>query len=272
MRVLLTNYLSKGAEPADINEIFGRPLASSRHAFDDAVGVSAAELTEDEVERLRPAVYRRAAQREGMTFYKVHDRWSLTSAGEPLTPPEVSLGVIYLLRNPLDVAVSFSHHTGWSIESIVDSMADPTFCLSAGSRRLDLQLPQKLSTWSTHVTGWVDQCHIPVHVVRFEDLKGDPERAFEGVVRFLGGGDEEAIRRAVYFSRFSELQRQEAERGFKETPVATKAFFRRGVTGAWRDEVPPHLVERVVEAHAAVMKRFGYLDAHDRPTAGPDDE
>ena len=262
MRVLLTNYLLDADEPADINQIFGRPLAAARWAFDDTVGVSASELTTDEVDDLRPEVYRRVARAPGRTFYKIHDAWGRTPKGELLTPPEVSSGAIYLVRNPLDVAVSFAHHTGWSVESIVAAMADPTFQFAADPGRLELQLRQALSTWSGHVSGWVDQTDIPVHVVRYEDLSHSPEATFEGVVRFLGGSvDPERIERAIAFSRFSELQRQEKDKGFREMPAASKGFFRKGRAGGWRDDLSAETVAEVIRDQFAVMRRFGYLSA-----------
>jgi hypothetical protein len=81
-------------------------------------------------------------------------------------------------------------------------------------------------------------------------------------VRFCGlPWDAERVRKAVAFSDFSELQRQEQAKGFAERPAAAAGlFFRRGRAGGWRDELPPALVERLVNTHAETMRRFGYLD------------
>lgn len=59
MRALLTNYLCDGETPADINEMDGGPIASSRVWFDEWVGVEASALSDNAIERLRPGVYRR---------------------------------------------------------------------------------------------------------------------------------------------------------------------------------------------------------------------
>jgi aryl sulfotransferase len=39
LRVLLTNYLRDASEPADINQLFGAPIAGARRRFDEWVGV-----------------------------------------------------------------------------------------------------------------------------------------------------------------------------------------------------------------------------------------
>lgn len=33
------------------------------------------------------------------------------------------------------------------------------------------QFRQKLPTWSGHVSSWLNQCDVPVHLVRYEELK-----------------------------------------------------------------------------------------------------
>jgi hypothetical protein len=71
---------------------------------------------------------------------------------------------------------------------------------------------------------------------------------------------DEQIARAVAFARFDELKRQEDDKGFREAPNARAGakFFRRGETGAWRDELTNEQVDRIERAHAPMMQRFGY--------------
>jgi aryl sulfotransferase len=85
-------------------------IASSRERFDEATGVEASDLTYAEIDELRPAVYRylAAEAHRATMLIKVHDAYTDTPVGEPLFPADISQGVIYILRNPLDVAVSFA--------------------------------------------------------------------------------------------------------------------------------------------------------------------
>jgi hypothetical protein len=263
MRILLTNYLRNATEPADINKLGGGPIASERIWFDEWVGVEASALDDATIERLRPDVYRCMAreEKEGL-FMKVHDAWKHTDRGEGLFPVDVTAGVVYIIRNPLDMAASCANHWGLSIEKAVERLCDPDYTLSRSLGGLSDQLCQYLGSWSSHAMSWLDDSGLPVHLVRYEDLKRDPQTFFGQIVHFCGlTCDAERVNRAVAFSDFSELQRQENDKGFNErSPKAPGLFFRRGQVGSWREELPTHLVQRLINVHGETMRRFGYLD------------
>jgi hypothetical protein len=268
MRVLLTNYLRNADTPADINKLDGGPIASARLWFDEWAGIEASCLSDTVIERLRPDVYRCIARDASKTLYmKVHDAWSRTERGEGLFPADVTAGVIYILRNPLDMAASCAHHWGVSVEKAVDNMCNDKYASSRSMGGLSDQLRQRMFSWSDHVRSWLDESGLPVHVVRYEDLLRAPEPVFGQVVRFCGlPFDTARVHKAVTFSGFSELQRQEKEKGFRERSVAAPGpFFRRGQAGSWHDELPPELADRLIEAHGTMMKRFGYLDENNVP-------
>jgi len=259
LRVLLTNYLTDASEPADINQLFGAPIAGARRRFDEWAGVEGSALDANVVDRLRPQVYRcQARDADETLFVKVHDAWTRVDTGEPMFPADATLGVVYIIRNPLDLAASCAHHWGRSIAAAVE-----TLCDGGGSptgRDLTGQFPQRLGSWGEHVRSWVDDSGAPLHVVRYEDLSVDPCRVFGGVVKFCGlDYDEDLVKKAVAFSSFGEMRRQEASAGFQErSPAAPGGFFRRGETGSWRDELPVDLAERLTTAHHQTMRRFGY--------------
>ncbi len=268
VRVLLANALRQNTEPADINALGRWSIASSRELFDEAAGVEASALPDDLVLRLRPATYRYHARRETTTpWVKVHDAWRRLPDGQPLFPRDITAGAVYIVRNPLDVAVSYAHHWGLAGEEAVAALCNPAHTVSVSDHGVAEQLPQWLGTWSQHVRSWVDESGLPVHVVRYEDLLGDAAAVLAGLVGFLGHTvDSERLERAVAWSSFAQLQRQERERGFGEQSAAAPGrFFRRGQSGAWRDELPEPQVARLVAMHVDVMRRFGYVDGQGRP-------
>ncbi len=260
MRILLTNYLRNADQPADINSLDGGPIASARQVFDDHVGVEASDLTQDEIERYRPAVYEMISEQASEPlFLKVHDAYIYTSDGIPLISKAATAGVIYLIRNPLDVAVSFAHHSASTVERIVRKMADADFAFVDKPHSLHNQLRQRLLTWSGHVTSWVDEPGLRVHTVRYEDMQADPIATFSGVIRFCGLEDDPArIAKAVDFSRFERVQAQETEHGFGEKMPGAESFFRKGQVGNWREGMSDELAAALCAAHAGVMGRFGY--------------
>jgi hypothetical protein len=265
-RVFISNLLSGSQQPIDINLLNNSPIASSRLTFDEATGLASSDLTKEEIENLRPGVYRQlASEAQELIFQKIHDAWYITASGEPLVPAAVSKAVIYFIRNPLDIAVSFAHHSGTTIEKIIRHMADPAYAFCSRDDRLHNQLEQKLFTWSEHVTSWTKQSNLPVKVLRYEDMKRDPFGTFSGALEFIGiKRSKNDIEKAIRFSDFSELKKQEEEKGFREKPPKADSFFRKGETGAWRDVLTDEQVQAIVSCHQKVMQEYGYLDNNNR--------
>jgi aryl sulfotransferase len=238
-------------------------MASARKVFDEWCGVEASALEQDVVDRLRAKVYRRvsAASPEDL-FVKVHDAWGTDDHGRAMFPPDVTRAVVYVVRNPLDVAVSAAHHWGLDAEQAVGRMCDGGYCVAGTDSRLPDQLRQYVGCWSSHARSWLERSGLRAHVIRYEDLRRDPARALAGILGACGlACDPERVRVATEFSDFGELQRQERVHGFRERPLGSRgAFFRRGEVGAWREELPAPLADRLVRTHREVMERFGYLE------------
>ena len=114
------------------------------------------------IERLRPDVYRCLVRENAETLYmKVHDAWGRADQDEPLFPPDVTAGAIYILRNPLDMAMSCANHWGVDVEKAVTNLCDPEFAIARTHEGLANQLRQSLGSWSGHVRSWVDESNLP---------------------------------------------------------------------------------------------------------------
>lgn len=267
MRIFLTNYLRNAEAPADINDLDGGPIASARNLFDELVGVEASDLTLAEIDNLRPQVYAQFVRElEKSEFLKVHDGYSLNPDGLPLFPPEATQGVIYILRNPLAIVPSLANHINSDLEHAID-LLNNTQAKKNGGRAigLDAQLPQNWLGWSGHVNSWVQAAGQRVLVIRYEDLKRDPLAAFRAVIRFTGlEEDETRLRKAIEFSAFETVKKQEQEHGFHER-LRSPTFFRKGESSGWRSELAPAQIERIVTAHKETMERYGYLDSAGQP-------
>jgi aryl sulfotransferase len=263
-RIFLSNLLRDGSEPADINALERTPIASSRGLFDDLAGIGAADLLPEEIEKLRPMVYRLAAEeaREQL-FMKIHDARTLTADGLPLISEKGVFGAVYIIRNPLDVAVSYAHHNRTDIDTAIARMADETNTLSLSRKKLSDQLPQKVLSWSSHVKSWVDGSDLNVCPIRYEDMTSRPFETFGRAARFCNLPDDpERIKKAIRFSSFETLKGQENHTRFVETPSSVPCFFRKGKSGSWRESLSQKQVRRIVDDHGETMQRFGYLSTN----------
>lgn len=264
MRILLSNLLYPEQAPVDINQIPATQFSVvSRPFFDEMTGLSASDLTFEEIDRLRPDVCRSwLTKNHEVTFLKIHDAYPAGDTQYPVIPEDISLGAIYMVRNPLDVAVSYAHHINRSLEKTIDLMCRKDALLCGKPDRLPLQLPQRLLSWSGHIDSWLNS-PLAVHVVRYEELLRDPLPNCAAIIDFLGFEfNESQIETAIKHSSFERLQQQETRSGFIERMVPTQNFFRSGTIGSWKKSLDSRQVDRIISEHHLWMSRLGYLDVN----------
>lgn len=264
VRTLLANALSRSREPVSINavnKVLPGSVAGSRSMFEHLVGLESSDLADDEAELLLPAAYRvqaeRAAPFGARLFHKVHDACRDTLAGQPLFPADATAGAVYLVRNPLDIAVSWTFFRDQTdFDDAVRMLTEGIVFAGRG------QLPQRLPSWSSHVESWTG-APFPVLAVRYEDLLADAVGQLAAMIRFLGmesDVDQERIRQAVSFSEFERMREDEAKNSFRESVSPRQPFFRSGKAGQWRRHLTSKQVAAVVLANERVMKEWGYWD------------
>lgn len=274
LRILLGCLSLREDEAVDINKLPERDgMASERAPFDFHLLIDSGLLTHDEIDCLRPRLYELLADEplagnatqtaQPVRFVKAHDAYTMTPNGEPLLAGRRGAnGAIVIVRDPRDIAPSLAHHTHRTIDAAIGFMnnLDASFC--GQSDRQDSQLRQKLPGWSGHIAGWLEQRDIPVHLLRYEDLKKDTAGAVMEALSFSGWPVErERVERAVPLAAFDGLQTQERAAGFGEwlaRGASGKLFFRRGESGGWRGELTAEQVARIESAHGAMMLRLGY--------------
>jgi aryl sulfotransferase len=258
LRVVLATLLS--GRPADINAMpFVSAIANSRARFDTALGIESADLTVEQETNLRPRAYEIWAADAAQPLYcKTHDTYNRTPAGEPLFPTAATLGAVYVVRDPRAVAVSLANHLAEPIDKAIARMEDPAAGLSISSPRLSTQLFQRYGCWRDHIDSWLG-APFPTHLLRYEDMHGDPHAAFAAVAAFLGlSSDRECVAAAVDAASFSRLQAHERAAGFVEKPIQAAAFFREGRVDGWRQVLTAEQNARIVDANEPVMRRLGY--------------
>ncbi|XP_070206434.1 sulfotransferase 1C2-like [Littorina saxatilis] len=147
--------------------------------------------------------------------------------------------MIYILRNPQDVAVSYYHQL--SKQKIFDY---------EGSFHgyLDLFLEGKVpgGSWFDYVLGWEETMknspHLPLLVLYYEDTKEDTVATLRKVNQFLGlGRSEELLREVADCCTISKMRHmdQNLEHHLKDNPNVSKTgqsfIYRKGQVGDWKN-------------------------------------
>ena len=258
MRAFLHNYIRRPQTPYDIDkltDLTASDINAGRYRRYDPRPASQYSIAD--VQRMRPLVHRDLTGLDTtLVFVKTHNA-RLMVAGVPLITPSVTAGAFYLVRDPRDVAVSYSRHRGRSIDDTIAFMADP----EAATGGTDTKVYERQGTWSDHVLSWTTPPSPRVRVVRYESLLESPLSTFGQQIQWLGGAPEpDRLARAVQFSSFQELRAQEQAKGFTERVAGSTApFFGTGRAGTWRTELTPAQQARIERDHGAAMQLFGYL-------------
>jgi len=267
MRAFLHNYLLDPDEPCDINQLKRILIAAQRSIFDSLVGMDSNYLTAEETDALRPDFYRAyinldsATELEGLMFLKVHDAYTFLADGRALFPADATRSIIYIVRNPLDVAISYAKFEGVSVDTMIKRMNNPHYQIAANQKRYMSQLRQRLLTWSGHVRSWAMVNNVPRLLIRYEDMLAQPANTFGAVIHFLGlPVEQDRLEKAIRFSSFKELKSQEEQKRFYEYHLRQPAmqFFNQGKAERWRECLSAEQIHKLVTHHGETMKALQY--------------
>jgi hypothetical protein len=177
------------------------------------------------------------------------------SGGAPTITMDYTAAAIYLVRNPLDLAVSLAAQGEQTIDQAITRLE--TEFLSKNSDQFAYECH---GSWSTHVLSWTQQRHAGLHLLRYEDMLSAPENAFSPLATFMGlDVPPERLAQAIHFSSFSELAAEEKKSAARTGSGPPGGLLRVGKSEQWRDVLSADQARRIVEFHGEQMERFGYI-------------
>jgi len=255
VRCLIASLLSQGDAP-DLNQLGTIcPNGATRDWVEEVLGIPTDDLIPSELVEARIAAYHLwGGQWTGPRCLKVHDGYD-----PRLFPPEATAGVVYIARDPRDVAPSWGHHMDRTLDAAIEVMGRVDFTAGRSTTGRHPQTPQAFGSWSSHAASWLDGGAGPLLLLQYEALLADPLGQIPRLAAFLGiPADAQAIGRAASACGFDALRSNEEAAGFVERPKHANRFFRQGRAGAWRQGLSPAQAARLVADHGVMMARLGY--------------
>lgn len=196
-----------------------------------------------------------AAAAKGIVFVKTHNALVL-SHKVPAINLAVTSGAVYIVRDPLDVVISYAKHFGLALDKAVRQLCDP----GLETRNHPNGAFEVYGAWRENVLSWTRKPNRTLYIMRYEDMLADPEKTFGALARHLTLRPTAAqLSDAIERSSFGRLKEQEQSAGFRERPRKSDAFFRVGTAGQWREVLTERQVAAIVKANREQMARFGYL-------------
>jgi hypothetical protein len=183
--------------------------------------------------------------------------------------------VIYIVRDPRDVAVSFYHHNV-KARNIPDDYPMASFVPRFIAGEFDV----KFGSWRDNVLSWtVLRGDDPRFLMlRYEDMKLDPARELASIVAFLEhysfrkiDSSPGALQRAVERSspeRMRALEKQEAANWvLTKKTRSDKPFVRSAIAGGWKSQLDRESVAAIESVWGDLMQSLGYELSSARPVA-----
>ena len=255
----LINITGDRQHDADINKIADTSvwdIVGKR--FEGVVGKPLKSATREEIAAARPLVQRDIADgATGPILVKTHNALVM-DFGTPTINMRVTAGAVYIVRNPLDAVISNAHHFTIDIDAAITRL---------GRRGEETEVTQHTAyevygSWSENVSSWTAKPHRAILAVRYEDMLAEPVKTFRKLANHLMiEASNTQLEQAIELSSFERAKKQEQEKGYRERPENSKAFFREGRAEQWRDVLNEAQIARIVSDHREQMARFGYIPA-----------
>lgn len=258
-RLFLTALLGK--KDPDINNMDTDGIISNRYIIDNTLGFNSADIPEENFLKYRSQLYHKWASSQNKEFLltKVHD--ACIREKHILFPPSITRGVVYILRNPFDMVASLANHNNTSIETAVKALCNNKHTIANKKSGLSRQISQFLGSWSHHVHTWTSIHSENMLLMRYEDMLHKGLETFTTLVDYLElNYSREEIAQAIENTSFKKVKEKELTSDFKERPKDTKAFFRSGKTGGWREEITMDQAKFIIDSHYDTLLQYGYID------------
>lgn len=198
-------------------------------------------------------------------FVKTHNAHMIVNGIEQL-PECLTKSVIYIVRDPRDVLLSYAKHMGQETDEAIKSMLDVYRVLEAKDA---MKIADFISSWSRNVQGYMQADTHNVKIFKYEEMRKEPIKAFSEILEHAGvHPDRERIKRALDMCAISKMQEKEKEEGFLESsPKNNDGFFSGGgKIGNWHDKLSMIQLRKLERGCESMMRQLGYLEGKARKT------
>ncbi len=254
LRIFLSRILYK---TNNINHL-QIPIYSSKAFIEQESEIDVSELTMEELHQLRLEVFSDIARKKIFPV-KIHDSFKQFLYEKPFIPFDKTRIVVYIIRNPFDVVISFSRHLGLTVDQTIEVMNNNKYTMAGNLYKYQIHIPQVIGNWSAHVKCWTEQTLVPLNLVKYEDMIEKPYNTFKNILSICKiPFSEETLTDAISFSSFTNLQKQEQVFGFEEKSVHSQKFFCTGEAYYYKNVLTLNQIKTIQKHHNEIISKFNY--------------
>ena len=202
-----------------------------------------------------------------LTFLKTHSSFCKMFNKFNFSNLKNSLGVIYIVRDPRNVVISFARHNSQSIETTSELLITD---LATGNEKNEVEV--YLGSWNFNYNSWkVYQNSKKYLLIKYEDLVNNTQKTFTEILKFINNIskinseiDIKKIKKIVKETTFSRMKHLENEYGFVEAKINDNTgqmvkFFNQGPENDWKNILNDEIKKKIELKFHQEMKELGYL-------------
>ena len=202
-------------------------------------------------------------------FFKTHSANVIVNKNR-YTDNNTTLGLIYIVRDPRDVAISYSKHNRIDIDQAIATMINKK-TMARTSVPKNNPYPIFISSWDINYQSW-KILDVPKLIIKYETLLANTESTLKNIFNFFEKNYQYEIKKKKEFLKniiettdFDSLKKHEKKYGFNEAPYyyfkSGKAdfFFRKGQSMQWKNELNKKQISLIEKAFKKTMIELEYL-------------
>ena len=188
------------------------------------------------------------------------------------TSDNSSLGAIYIVRDPRNVACSVKNHFSFeNYEDVKNFLFREHNWLGIITDKkikpMENKIPTLISSWKTHYLSWKNKTKNYL-LIKYENLLENPYQEFSKISKYLENHlnlkfDESKIRKAIETCSFQNLQSLEMKGKFNEQTFDktnnSVRFFHLGPENDWKKILEKKYSDEISEKFEKEMTELGYL-------------
>ncbi len=205
-----------------------------------------------------------------LIFFKTHSGL-FNVYGYPFTNKLYTKGIIYIVRDPRDVCISWSRHSGKSIDNSIKFMINDNQGLHWNETEFedyftDEHRPMSyVSSWDRHVKSWsIHNWDVPMKIIKYEDLVYSKKKIITELIDFFEvnynikiKNKNEKVVNIINSTTFEKMKEDEKNYGFNESNQ-NSVFFSVGEKNQWRNMLNKSQITNLEKKFGKTMNRFNY--------------
>jgi len=213
-------------------------------------------------------------KKNSIQFCKTHSCLFNYKDKYPFTNLEISLGVIYVVRDPRNIVTSYANFSNISPDKVADMMIEKSY--QSGNLYADKKSGDRTTlltgTWASNFQTWKSFNYVNKYLlIKYEDLTNDPELVFNKILKFIHNlnktkfqTDKKKFNNVIKTTSFRYMQNLESEYGFNESKINSETnekipFFNLGPENNWKNLLDNKIVKKIETAFKKEMVELGYL-------------